>query len=326
MGKKTPTFKAPVRLPVAGVRVTPKSGWLVKRASYTTFKAMKIRSATATDENDESDIDDEDDYGDDDMDDCGDDDIDDYGDDDMNDYGHDDKNDYGDVEEDDYGHDDEKNTDGDGDDVTPVAHTSSKGRGQHAATDLRTPRRHSVPHTAADCLPLTTVKQTFDVPHALTIAELTAVIEARMSAHMDERIASYETGYKLVMASLTTANAMCPHVPRTYVRAGGRMTYNTSHILPPHTNVLPVHDANILPPCVTRTLPPNTNLLPVRDTNILPPCITHTLPPHTNLLPVHDTNILPVRDTNILPPCITHTKQVLAIFSRRNNAVGQLSL
>jgi hypothetical protein len=143
MGKKTPTPKAPVlMISVAGVRVTPKSGWLVKRASYTAVETMKIRRTTATD-----DIDDEDDYGDDDM--------------------------------DDYGHDDENNTDDDGNDVTPVAHTSSKGRGKHAATDLRIPRRHSVPHNAPDCPPLTTVKETFDVPHVPTIAELTAGISVR---------------------------------------------------------------------------------------------------------------------------------------------------
>jgi hypothetical protein len=53
MGKKTPTSKAPVlKLPVADVRVTPKSGWIVKRASYTAVKAIKIRRATATDDND----------------------------------------------------------------------------------------------------------------------------------------------------------------------------------------------------------------------------------------------------------------------------------
>jgi hypothetical protein len=109
MGKKTPTSKAPVlKLPVAGVRVTPKSGWLVKRASYTAVKAaMKIRRPTATDDNDEGDIDDEDDYGDDEMDDNDDDEMDDNDDDEM----------------DDNGHDDENYTDEDGDDVTPVAHT-----------------------------------------------------------------------------------------------------------------------------------------------------------------------------------------------------------
>jgi hypothetical protein len=207
MGKKTPTSKAPVlKLPVADVRVTPKSGWIVKRASYTAVKAMKIRRATATDDNDEGDIDDEDDYSDDDVDDYanddkgekddnGDDDKDDNGDDDKDDNGDDDEDDYGHDDEDDYGHDYENYTGDDGDDVTPVAHTYSHGRGQHAATDLRIPRRHSVPHTAPDCLALTTVKQTFDVPHAPTIAELTAGIKARMSAHMDERIASFETGY-----------------------------------------------------------------------------------------------------------------------------------
>jgi hypothetical protein len=192
MGKKTPTSKAPVlKLPVAGVRVTPKAGWLVKRASYTAVKAMKIRRATATDDNDEGDIDDEDDYGDDDMDNNGDNDKDNNGDNDKDDNGDDDK--------DDYDHDDDNYTDDDGDDVTPVAFTSSQGGGQHAATDLRIPSRHSVLQTAPDCLALTTVKQTFDVPHAPTIAELTAGIEARMSAHMDERIASFETGYKLIM-------------------------------------------------------------------------------------------------------------------------------
>jgi hypothetical protein len=301
MGKKTPTFKVPVlKIPVAGVRVTPKSEWIVKRAPYTIAKAMKIRRATATDDNDEGDIDDEDDYGDDDMDDYGDDDMDDYGDDDMDDHGDDDMDDHGDDawmtmatmtwmtmatmtwmtmaamtwmtmvtmtwmtmatmarmtmatmammtmatmtrmiiddDMDDYGHDDENYADDDGDDVTPVAHTSSQGRGQHAVTDLRTPRRHSVPHTAPDCLALTTVKQTFDAPHATTIAELTAGIEARMSAHMDERIASFETGYKLVMASLATANAMCLNVLCTSFRDGGRMIEHTSQILPPHTNV-----------------------------------------------------------------------------------------
>jgi hypothetical protein len=155
MGKKTSTPKAPVpKLPVAGVRVTPKSGWLVKRASYTSVKAMKIRRATATDDNDAGDIDDEDDYGDDD-----------YGDDDMDDYGDDDMDDYGDDDEDDCSQDDEKKNDDDGDDITPVAHTSSKGFGQNAATDLRIPRRYSVPHTAPDCLALTMVKQTSDVPH-----------------------------------------------------------------------------------------------------------------------------------------------------------------
>jgi hypothetical protein len=108
MGKKTPTPKAPVlKIPVAGVSDTPKSGWLVKGASYTAVEATKIRRATAIDE-----IDDEDDYGDDDTNDYGDDDIDDYGDDDMEDYGHDDEN----------------NTDDDGDDVIPIAHTSSKSR------------------------------------------------------------------------------------------------------------------------------------------------------------------------------------------------------
>jgi hypothetical protein len=225
MDKKTPTSKAPVlKLPVAGVCVTPKSGWLVKRASYTAGKGMKKRRATATDDNDEGAIDDENYYGDDDMDDYGDDDKDDNGDDDKDDNGDDDKDDYGDYDkddyghydeddnghdnEDDYGHDEENYTDDDGDDVTPVAHTSSQGREQHAATDLRIPRRHLVPLTVPDCLALTTVKQTFDVPHAPTIAELTAGIEARMSAHMDERIASFETGYKPVMASLATANAM----------------------------------------------------------------------------------------------------------------------
>jgi hypothetical protein len=116
MGKKTPTPKAPVlKIPVAGVSDTPKSGWLVKGASYTAVEATKIRRATAIDE-----IDDEDYYGDDDMNDYGDDDIDDYGDDDMDDYGDDDMGDYG--------HDDENNTDDDGDDVIPIAHTSSKSR------------------------------------------------------------------------------------------------------------------------------------------------------------------------------------------------------
>jgi hypothetical protein len=58
MGKKAQTSKAPVlKLPVANVRVTPKSGWLVKRASYTAVKAMKIRRVTATDDSDEGDID-----------------------------------------------------------------------------------------------------------------------------------------------------------------------------------------------------------------------------------------------------------------------------
>jgi hypothetical protein len=181
--------------------------------------------------------DDMDDNGDYDMDDYGDDGEDDYGDDGEDDYGDDDEDDYGDDDMDDYGHDDENYADDDGDDVTPVAHTSSQGRGQHAVTDLRTPRRHSVPHTAPDCLALTTVKQTFDAPHATTIAELTAGIEARMSAHMDERIASFETGYKLVMASLATANAMCLNVLCTSFRDGGRMIEHTSQILPPHTNV-----------------------------------------------------------------------------------------
>jgi hypothetical protein len=151
-------------------------------------------------EKDDNGDDDKDDNGDDDKVDNGDDDKDDNGDDDEDDYdeydyGHDDEDDYGHDDEDDYGHDYENYTGDDGDDVTPVAHTYSHGRGQLAATDLRTPRRHSVPHTAPDCLALTTVKQTFDVPHAPTIAELTAGIEARMSAHMDERIASFETGY-----------------------------------------------------------------------------------------------------------------------------------
>jgi hypothetical protein len=228
MGKKIPTSKAPVlKLPVTDVRVTPKSGWLVKRASYTAVKAMKIRRATATDDNDEGDMDD-------------------YGDDDVDDNGHDDVDDNGHDDEDDYGHDDENYTDDDGDDVTPVAHTSSQGRGQHTATDLRIPRRHSVPHTTPDCLALTTVKQTFDVPLAPTIAELTAGIEARISANMNERFASFETGYKLVMASLATANAMGLDVLRTSVRDGGRMTDHTSLTLPPYTNVLPVHDTNIL--------------------------------------------------------------------------------
>jgi hypothetical protein len=128
MGKKNPTSKAPVlKLPVAGVRVTPKSGWLVKHASYTAVKAMKIRRATATDDNDEGDTDEEDDYGDDGKDDNGANDMDDYGDDDKDDYGYDDK--------DDYGHDDENYIDDDGDDATPVSRTSSQGRGQHAATD-----------------------------------------------------------------------------------------------------------------------------------------------------------------------------------------------
>jgi hypothetical protein len=64
MGKKTPTPKAPVlKLPVADVHVTPKSRWLVKRASYTADKSMKIRRAIATDDNDEGEIDDKDDYG-----------------------------------------------------------------------------------------------------------------------------------------------------------------------------------------------------------------------------------------------------------------------
>jgi hypothetical protein len=238
MSKKTPTSKAPIlKIHVAGVRVTPKSGWLVKRASYTAVKSMKICRATATDDNDEGDNDEGDidegdidegdidegdidegdidegdiDEGDiddeDDIDDYGDDDIDDYGDDDIDGYGDDDIDDYGDDDMDDYGHDDENYTNDDGDDVIPVAHTSSQGRVQHAATDLRIPRRHSVPHTAPDCLALTTVKQTFDVPHAPTIAKLTASIEVRMSAHMDERIASFEMGYKLVMASLATSNA-----------------------------------------------------------------------------------------------------------------------
>jgi hypothetical protein len=274
MGKKTPTFKVPVlKLPVASVRVTPKSVWIVKRASCTALKAMKIRRATATDDNDEGDIDDEDDYGDDEIDD-----MDDYGDDDMHDSGHDDK--------DDYGHNDENYTDDDGDDVTHVARTYSQGREQHAATDLRIPRRHSVPHTAPDCLALTMVKLKFDVPYAPTIAELTAGIEARMSAHMNEPMASFETGYELVMASLATANAMSLDVLRTSVRDGGCMTDHTSHTLPPHTSVLPVHDTNILPVH-------DTNILPVHDTNILPACVNHTLPPHTNILPVHETNILP---------------------------------
>jgi hypothetical protein len=106
MGKKFSTTKASVpNLPVAGVRVTPKSVWLIKCDSDTANKAMKIRHANATYDNDEGDIDDEDDYGDD--------------------------------EKDGYGDDDENDTDDDGDDVTPVAHISSKGRGQHAVTNLR---------------------------------------------------------------------------------------------------------------------------------------------------------------------------------------------
>jgi hypothetical protein len=151
-----------------------------------------------------------------------------------------------------------------------------------------------VPHTVPDCLALTTVKQTFDVPHAPTIAELAAGIEARMPAHMDERIASFEMGFKLVMASLATANAMGLDVPRTSVRDGCRMTDHTTNILPPcathtsppHTNILHVHD---------------TNILPVHDTNILPPYVTHTLTPHTKVLPVHDANILP-HTANSIPP------------------------
>jgi hypothetical protein len=64
MGTKTPTPKAPfLKLPGSGVRVRPKSGWLVKRDSYTADKAMMIRCAIATDDNDKSDIDDKDDYG-----------------------------------------------------------------------------------------------------------------------------------------------------------------------------------------------------------------------------------------------------------------------
>jgi hypothetical protein len=245
-GKRTTNPKAPVlKLPVANVRVTPKPGWHVKRASYTAVNAMKIRRATAIDYNDEGDIDDEDDYSDDDMDDYSEDDMDDYGDDDMDDYGDDDMDDYGDDDKGDYGDDVENNTDDDGDEVTLVAHKSSKGRGQHAATDLRIPRRHSVPHTAPDCLALTTFKQTFDVPHVPTIAELTSGIKARMSAYIDEHTASFETGYKLVIASLATANAMGPHLPRTSVRDGGCKTDRTSHTLPP---------------CVTHTLPPHTNI------------------------------------------------------------------
>jgi hypothetical protein len=119
--------------------------------------------------------------------------------------------------------------------------------------NVRIPRRHSVQQTAPDCLAMTTVKQTSDVPHAPTIAELTAGIEARMLAHLDERIASFETGFKLVMASLATASALGPAMPRTSVRDGGRMTDHTSHTLPPHTNILHVHDTNSLPPYVTHT-------------------------------------------------------------------------
>jgi hypothetical protein len=68
-----------------------------------------------------------------------------------------------------------------------------------------------------------------------------------MSDHMGERIAPFETGYKLVMASLATANSMGLDVLRTSVRDGVRMTDYTSHTLPPHTNVFPVHGTNILP-------------------------------------------------------------------------------
>jgi hypothetical protein len=131
-----------------------------------------------------------------------------------------------------------------------------------------------------------------------------------MSAHMDERIPSFETGYKLVMASLATANVMGRDVLRTSVRDDGRMTDHTSHKLPSHTNILPVLDTNVLPPC-THTLPPHTNMvpphatkvLPVHDANILPPHDTHTLPPHTtNIVPPQAANILPPHDINSVPP------------------------
>jgi hypothetical protein len=62
--------------------------------------------------------------------------------------------------------------------------------------NVRIPHRHSVPHTAPDSLALTTVRKTSDVSHAPTLAELIADIEAHMSAHMDERTASFEAGYK----------------------------------------------------------------------------------------------------------------------------------
>jgi hypothetical protein len=53
-------------------------------------------------------------------------------------------------------------------------------------------------------------------------------------------------------------------------------TFSVTHTLPPQTNILPVHDTNILPPCVTHTLPPQTKVLPVHDANISPPHDTHT--------------------------------------------------
>jgi cobalamin biosynthesis protein CobT len=222
MGKKTPTTEAYVpKLPVA--QHAPESGWLVKRSSHTADTARKIRPATATDNSDEEIVDDdeEDDHGDDDEDDYGDDDEDDYGDDDEDDYNDNDEDDYDDNDEDNYDDHDKNDADDDGDSVTPVRHISWKGRGQHAATDLlkttvtpmpsenvRIPRHHSVPHTAPDRLAPTTVRQTSDVTHALTLAELTANIEARMSTRMDERIASLDADNKLFMASLATAKAI----------------------------------------------------------------------------------------------------------------------
>jgi hypothetical protein len=111
----------------------------------------------------------------------------------------------------------------------------------------------------------------------------------------------------LLHSRRATANAMGLDVLRTSLRDGVRITDHTSHTLPPHTTVLPVHDTNILPPCITHTFPPHTNMVPPHATKVLPPSITHTLPPHTNMVPPHATKVLPVHDAIILPPHGTQT-------------------
>jgi hypothetical protein len=71
--------------------------------------------------------------------------------------------------------------------------------------NISIPRRHSVPHSAPDTLALTTVRQAPDVPHTPTLAELTPDIEARMSARLDQCIASLEADHKRAIASFASA-------------------------------------------------------------------------------------------------------------------------
>jgi hypothetical protein len=138
---------------------------------------------------------------------------------------------YGDRDDDRDDYDDDDDVDDD--DVT----LSSNDRGQHAAPDLRRtpvssvpvdniriPRCHSMSHSAPDPLASTTVRQTSDVPHTSTLAETTADIEARMSARLDQRIASLEADYKCAIASFASASDSGANSPPTILRTNRPVT------------------------------------------------------------------------------------------------------